>query len=106
MVGQPGAYGAGMRCPRCGSNWLGKYGRPQGMQRFRCQQCPLPFHSRGEAPAPAGIGEDAEGNSIKVIGWVLEVKAGNVYSWVKKACQARSLLPIVGEQRRDRSWGR
>ena len=48
----------------------------------------------------------AEGNSIETISRILEIKAGTVYSWVKKACQARNLLEIVGEQRRNRSRGR
>ena len=30
-------YGKDQQCPRCGSNWLPKYGRSRGKQTYRCR---------------------------------------------------------------------
>ena len=114
-MAQPGVYRDGMQCPRCGSNWLPKYGKSRGKQRYRCQQCLYHFTLDAEHPHQPervknlAVAMYAEGNSIEAIGRMLGrmlgMKAGTVCSWVKKAYQARNLLRVVGEQRRDRRRG-
>ena len=90
-MAQPRVYRDGMQCPRCGSNWLPKYGRSRGKQRYRCQQCLYHFTlDAGHPHQPErvknmAVAMYAEGNSIEAISRILGMKAGTVYSWVKKS---------------------
>ena len=90
-MARPRVYRDGMQCPRCGSNWLPKYGRPRGKQTYRCQQCLYHFIPETKHPHQPERVKDmavamyAEGNSIEAISRILEIKAGTVYSWVKKS---------------------
>lgn len=43
-------YRDDMQCPRCGSNWLPKYGRSRGKQTYRCQQCLYHFITETDHP--------------------------------------------------------
>ena len=90
-MAQPRVYRDGMQCPRCGSNWLPKHGRSRGKQTYRCGQCLYHFIPETEHPHQPervknmAVAMYAEGNSIEAISRVLEIKAGAVYSWVKKS---------------------
>ena len=89
-----------------------KNGRSRGNQRYRCQQCLYHFTLDSKHPHQPervknmAVSTYAEENSIEAISRVLGMKAGTVYSWIKKSLPARYLLRITGEQRRDRSRGR
>ena len=69
-----------------------------GKQAYRCGQCL--YHSVPDTGHPhqpervknMAVALYAEGNSIKAISRVPGMKAGTVYSWVKKACQSQNLL--------------
>ena len=84
-------YRKDQQCPRCGSNWLPKYGRSRGKQTYRCGQCLYHFTPGAEHPhQPEGVRKLAvdmytEGSNLEAIGRVLGVKPGTVYSWVKKS---------------------
>jgi transposase-like protein len=90
-VAQRRAYRDGQQCPRCGSNWLPKYGRSRGKQTYRCGQCLYHFILGTEHPhQPERVKVQAvsmysEGSSIEAISRVMGVKAGTIYSWVKKS---------------------
>ena len=92
-------YRKDQQCPRCGSNWLPKYGQSRGKQTpyrvrgrlYRCGQCLYHFTPGAEHPhQPEEVRKLAvdmytEGSSLEAIGRVLGVKPGTVYSWVKKS---------------------
>jgi len=50
MMAQPRVYRYGMQCPRCGSNWLSKYGPSRGKQTYRCRKCLHYFIPEAEHP--------------------------------------------------------
>ena len=90
-MAQPRVYRDEMQCPRCGSNWLPKYGRSRGKQTCRCGQCLYHFIPESEHPhqpervRSMAVAMYAEGSSIEAISRVLGMKAGTVCSWVKKS---------------------
>ena len=91
MIAQPRVYRDVMQCLRCGSNWLPKYGRSRGKQRYPCQQCLHHFTLDAEHPHQPervknlAVAMYAKGNNIEAIGRMLGMKSGTVYSWVKKS---------------------
>ena len=96
-------YRNDQQCPRCGSNWLPKYGRSRGKQTYRCGQCLYHFTPGTECPhRPEGLKKLAvdlytEGSSLEAIGRVLGVKSGTVYSWVKKSPVGSGVAENPGE---------
>ena len=46
-------YRKDQQCPRCGSNWLPKYGKSLGKQTYRCGQCLYHFTEGTQRPHPA-----------------------------------------------------
>ena len=90
-MSRPRVYRKDQQCPRCGSNWLPKYGRSRGRQTYRCGQCLYHFTPGAEHPhQPEGVRRLAvdmytEGSNLEAIGRVLGVKSETVYSWVKKS---------------------
>ena len=98
-MAQPRVYRDGMQCPRCGSNWLPKYGRSRGKQTYRCRQCLYHFIPDSKHPHQPervknlAVAMYAEGNSIEAIGRILEIKAGTVYSWVIKSLSVPETAP-------------
>ena len=96
------AYRYDMQCPRCGSNWLPKYGPARGKQTYRCGQCL--YHFTWNAPRPhqpakvknLAAAMYAEGLGIAAIGRALSVRLGTAYSWVKKSPLGRGLDAPAG----------
>ena len=90
-MAQRRAYRDGEQCPRCGSNWLPKYGRSRGKQTYRCGQCLYHFISgtkrphRSEQVKAQAVSMYSDGSSMEAISRVMGVKPGTVYSWVKKS---------------------
>ena len=90
-MAQPRVYRDGIQCPRCGSNWLPKYGRSRGKQTYRCGQCLYHFIPGAEHPhQPEQVKNLAvamynEGASTKAIGRVLGMKTETIHSWVKRS---------------------
>ena len=83
-------YRDDLRCPRCGSNRTPKYGHSRGKQTYRCGQCLYRFTPQGnrryysEEMKAQAVGMYVEGVGVLVISRTLGVKAGTVYSWIKK----------------------
>lgn len=83
-------YRPDQQCPRCGSNWLPKYGKSQGKQTYRCGQCLYHFTEGTRRPHLAAAVQDrivaryAEGMSLAAISRVERLKGGTVYAVVKK----------------------
>ena len=84
-------YRDDMQCPRCGSNWLPKYGHFRGKQTYRCGQCLYHFTPGTDRPHRDQKVKDlalalyGEGLGLSAIGRVLGEKLGTVYAWVKKS---------------------
>ena len=84
-------YRDDMQCPRCGSNWLPKYGRSRGKQTYRCGQCLYHFIPDTKRPHASekvkslALELYIEGLGFSAISRVLRVKLETVYSWVKKS---------------------
>ena len=106
-------YRDDMQCPRCGSNWLPKYGNSRGRQTYRCGQCLYHFIPEGQRPHQServkslAVDLYAEGLGISAISRVLRAKLGTVYSWVKKSLLGGGVAAgagaSVGEVRGRRS---
>ncbi len=85
-MAQPRVYRDGIQCPRCGSNWLPKYGSSRGKQTYRCGQCFYHFVPETERPHQPermknlAVSMYPEGSSIEAVSRVLCMKAGTVYS--------------------------
>ena len=83
-------YRREMQCPRCGSNWLPKYGKSQGKQTYRCGQCLYRFTEGAERPHLATAVKDrvvalyTEGVSLAAISRVEGLKGATVYALVQK----------------------
>ncbi len=84
-------YREDRQCPRCGSNWLPKYGKSQGKQTYRCGQCLYHFTEGAQRPhlAPAVksrvLASYTEGMSLASIARVEGLKGETVYELVKKS---------------------
>lgn len=84
-------YRDDLRCPRCGSNRTPKYGHSRGKQTYRCGRCLYRFAPQGnrryysEEMKAQAVGMYVEGVGVPVICRTLGVKAGTVYSWIKKS---------------------
>ena len=95
-------YRDDMPCPRCGSNWLPKYGNSKGKQTYRCGQCLyhfIPGTKRPHQPEKVkslAVDLYAEGLGIPAISRVLKTALGTVYSWVKKSPMGRGLAAHAG----------
>ena len=110
-------YRDDLRCPHCGSNRTPKDGHSRGKQTpcqvrgrlYRCDQCRYRFTPDGnrsyyaEAVKTQAVRMYVEGVSVSVISRTLRVKGGTVYSWLKKARTARTVLR---DARKRRSQGR
>ena len=107
-MARPRVYRKDQQCPRCGSNWLPKYGRSRGKQTYRYGQCLYHFTPRTERPHRSeqvkklAVDLYTEGSSMGAVSRVLEVKSGTVYSWVKKAQWAWELMRVLVAQRAGR----
>ena len=95
-------YRDDMQCPRCGSNWLPKYGHARGKQTYRCGQCGYHFTPAAKhphhAPETRRLAEAmyVEGLGISAIGRVLGVNLETAYSWVKKSLLGWGFVASVG----------
>ena len=49
-MAKPRVYRDDMQRPRCGSNWLPKYGRSRGEQTYRCGKCGCHFTAAAKHP--------------------------------------------------------
>ena len=73
--------------------------RSRGKQTYRCRQCLYHFIPDSKHPHQPervknlAVAMYAEGNSIEAIGRILEIKAGTVYSWVKKSLSVPETAP-------------
>ncbi len=83
-------YRHDIRCPHCGSNWCIKYGRANGKQTYRCNDCFHRFmpdskrHTFPERIKRQAIRMYCEGMSIRGIGRALGVHYSTVFKWIKK----------------------
>ena len=99
------AYRDDMQCPRCGSNWLPKYGRSRGKQTYRCGQCLYHFILNTKRPHASDKVKNLalelyiEGLGLSAISRVLRVKLETVYGWVKKVRAAFGLQRELSRQR-------
>ena len=101
-MAKPRIYREDMQCPRCGSNWLPKYGHARGKQTYRCGQCS--YHFTAEAKHPHHDPETrrlaeamyGEGLGISAISRVLRVKLETAYSWIKKSLLGRGFVASDG----------
>ena len=108
-MAKPRAYRDDLQCPRCGSNWLPKYGHARGKQTYRCGHCGYHFtpeakhphhHPKTRSLAQAMY---TEGLGISAIGRVLKVPLETVFSWVKKSrLGGGGMAPYGGLARRSR----
>ena len=111
MMAKPRIYRDDMQCPRCGSNWLPKYGHARGKQTYRCGQCGYHFTPGAKhphhAPETKRLAEAmyAEGLGISAIGRVLRVKLETAFSWVKKSLLGWGFVAEVGGVARAASAG-
>ena len=96
-----------MRRPHCASNWLPKYGRSNGRQSYRCEDCFYKFTPGGnrsyysEAVKKQAVEMYCEGSAVAAISRVLGVKAGTVGLWGKKVRQSMSVVDTERSLRAD-----
>ena len=101
-MAKPRVYRDDMQCPRCGSNWLPKYGHFRGKQTYRCGQCLYHFTPETGRPHRDRKVKDLalalyeEGLGLSAIGRVLQEKLGTVYAWVKKSLGVWATAPAAG----------
>ena len=105
------AYRDDMQCPRCGSNWLPRYGRSHGKQTYRCGQCQYHFTSDTQRPhAPEKVKSLAlelylEGLGLSAISRVLSTKLETVYGWVKNVRVGAGIQRELSRRRALRGHG-
>ena len=105
-MAQPRVYRDGMQCPRCGSNWLPKYGRSRGRQTCRCGQCLYHFIPETEHPHQPeqvknlAVSMYAEGSGIEAISRILGMKGWDCLflgqkkpAWSKICCRSWGAAP-------------
>ena len=102
LMARQRVYRDDMQCPRCGSNWLPKYGNSRGKQTYRCGQCLYHFTPDAEHPHQSekvrslAVDPYTEGLGLSAISRVLKAKLGTVYSWVKKSLLGRGVAAGAG----------
>ncbi len=102
-------YRKARQCPRCGSNWLPKYGRSLGKQTCRCGQCLYHFTEGAPRPHPAPevksrvLALYTEGMSLASIGRVEGLKGATVYGLVQKSPGRRGFDAPLGAGKSSRS---
>ncbi len=107
------AYREDMQCPRCGSNWLPKYGRSRGKQTLSLRSLSVSLHTR--QPSASVIREEPESGCGDVHRgyWDCQLSAGCwrkkrrqcIAEGQKKACMARELMVKLSVQRASRQMG-
>lgn len=91
-------------CPHYGFHWIPQDGTSRDKQTYRCgdcNRCRTPDgdrHYYSEAVKSQAASMYLEVGSISALGRVLQVRPETVYSWIKKAAQARTTLKLVRER--------
>jgi len=90
-MSRPRSYRPDRRCPHCNSSWVVKFGRDNGKQTYRCRECHHRFtpdgkrHFYPEAVKQQAVALYSEGKGVTAISRELNIKAGTIYPWLKRA---------------------
>jgi len=87
-LGRPRVHRGDIQCPECGSNWCKKFGKSNGKQRYKCNQCgrifyqDVKYHKYPMKTRLLALEMYKNGKTITEISKDLNIPSGTVARWI------------------------